>query len=58
MARRPKSILRDIERTKAAIAKQRDELRGLLDEANDVLQCCGDALDSLDYAVDALSRLL
>ncbi len=52
------SIFRKIERAKAAISKERDQLRTLISDAEDLAECCDDALDSLEVATDALSKYL
>lgn len=53
-----KALLRKLERIKSRIAKDRDELRDLIDEV-EALECdVSDAAESLNYAADAMSRLV
>ncbi len=55
----------EIARRKAAIAKERDALRALLADANEIADCADEAeaeleaaMASIDRAVDSLSRYL
>lgn len=53
-----RSILREVNRHKAAIAKHRDALRDLIEDAEAVSESCDDAVRSLESAADALSQNL
>lgn len=53
-----KSLAYRIEKAKMNIAKQRDILRELLWEVEEIREHCDEAYDDLDRAVDGLSRLL
>lgn len=52
------SLAKSIERHKDAIAKHRDALRVLIEDAATVEDSCTDAIESLGYAVDILSQNL
>lgn len=39
-----------------SIAAERDALRGLRDDIDDLISSCDDATDGLEQAIDALSR--
>ena len=52
-----KQLKKAIEEKKAAIAKIRDELRELIADAEEMLNDNQDAIDHLDCASNALSRL-
>lgn len=52
------SIKRKIERAKVRIGKERDALRDLVDELDSLHDDCSEAFESLEVAVDALSRLV
>ena len=60
MARkRPKaSILKSINACKTNIAKERDKLRNLIDELEEIHSDCDEAVQDLESAADSLSRLL
>lgn len=47
-----------LEKEKIALAEFRDRLRDIEDEASELRSNCEDALDSFEYAIDALSRLV
>lgn len=52
------SFAKSIERHKNAIAKHRDALRVLIEDAETIEASCTDAVENLDYAVDILSQYL
>ncbi len=52
------TLQRQIEACKKRIAAERDKLRELIDETDSIAGCCDDAIESLDYAADALSQYL
>lgn len=56
--RQIKSLANRIEKAKMNIAKQRDILRDLLIEVDEIGEHCDEAYDDLDRAIDGLSRLL
>jgi hypothetical protein len=56
--RQIKSLANRIEKAKMNIAKQRDILRDLLIEVDEIREHCDEAYDDLDRAIDGLSRLL
>ena len=51
-------ILKAIKAHEAKIAAERDALRNLYHEIEDLEQCCDDALEGLEEAADALSKYL
>ena len=51
-------VIRDIDRAKARIAKERDKLDGLISEAEAIVSDSHEACDDLQRARDALSRYL
>ena len=51
-----KGLKKAIEHHKREIAKHRDALRELISDAEAVADSCGDAVESLDSAVDTLSQ--
>ncbi len=53
-----KDIKRDIEKHIKAISKHRDALRNLIDIADTISTDCGEAIASLESAVDTLSQNL
>lgn len=53
-----KSIVNRIQKAQLKIAEQRDILRNLIDEVDEIREHCDEAYDDLDRAVDGLSRLL
>lgn len=53
-----KTLLRQIERKKVALAKIRDELRDLESDASAMAEDANEAIASLTDATDALSRLV
>lgn len=53
-----KALLRKLERIKNRIAKDRDELRDLIDEVSALESDVSEAAESLEYAADAMSRLV
>lgn len=58
MKKTPKWFETKINRAKAKIAKDRDELRALLEEANDITETCDEAIEALESAADSLSKYL
>lgn len=50
--------IRAIEAEKAKISAARDKLREILDDVESITGDCAEAVESLEYAADALSRLL
>lgn len=58
MAKKHAGILRQIEQTKTRIAKERDKLRYLIEDAEAVEESCNEAVASLESAADALSQYL
>lgn len=56
--RERQAIMRRINAAREALAAQRDEIRNLESELSDLGDDCGEALDGLQSASDALSRLL
>jgi hypothetical protein len=56
MARTPKTLIRDMERLKMKLAKLRDDFRDIEAEASELSDISGDAVDSLEYAIDRLSE--
>jgi ABC-type transporter Mla subunit MlaD len=50
------SLVREINAAKKRIAKERDRLRELLEDANSILQTTDEAVDALEAAVDSLSQ--
>lgn len=57
-SKKVKKILDQVNAIKTKIADNRDELRDLINELEEIEGDAGDAADSLEYAADALSRLL
>lgn len=53
-----KQLAKQIEKSKAQIAKERDKLRELVDEADSLLNDWEQAEDSLQTAIDTLSQLV
>ena len=53
-----KSMFARIERAKKAIAKQRDELRSIIEDAETIAESCDEALEALESATDTLSQYL
>jgi predicted nucleic acid-binding Zn-ribbon protein len=56
MARRPQTLIRDMNRVKEKLAQLRDQLREIQDEASELADLSADAVESLDYVVDRLSE--
>ena len=52
------SLKKSIKDMQKQIAKDRDALRDLMDEAEGLEDCCSRAHDDLESAVDALSELV
>jgi len=58
MPKSSRDTLKDrIKTIQARIAKDRDDLRALFIDAQDVISDCDEAHQALDTAIDALSRL-
>lgn len=53
-----KQMIARLEREKKKLAVRRDALRDLADEYAELVSNSDDAIDSLEYAIDALSRLV
>lgn len=51
-------LIRQIKASQARIAKERDKLRDLVEEAQEIVDCCVEADDGLTQALDALSQYL
>ena len=51
------SLLRQIEICKTRIGEERDKLRALIDDADELAENCDEAIDSMDDAVTKLSEL-
>lgn len=51
-----KHIIKQIENHKLGIAKHRDALRNLLEDARDVLDSTDDALEDIEIVIDKLSQ--
>lgn len=49
-------LVREIKAAKKRIAKERDTLRDLLNDAEEIVTDCDEAIASLDDAADTLSR--
>lgn len=56
--RQKDSLIRRINKCKERIAHERDVLRDLLSEAEEIVTSADDAVDSMTYAADRLSELL
>jgi ABC-type transporter Mla subunit MlaD len=52
------SLSRQIEACKTRIAAERDKLRDLIAEADEIAENCDAAVADLDHAVDSLSQYL
>ena len=50
-------IIKSLESRRKAIAKERDRLRDALHGWESLLEDCDEAIDCIDQAVEALSRL-
>jgi hypothetical protein len=53
-----KKLLKRIVECKKALQKQRDELRELIDEMENIADCSDEAIHYIESAVDHLSQLL
>ena len=51
-----KQLIVAMKREQKNIAKARDKLRDLKDEAENIFEDAEDGIDSLEYAIEALSR--
>lgn len=51
-------ILKEVRGCKSRIAKERDKLRDLTSELDEIINDCDEAVDYLGEAVDAISRYL
>lgn len=56
MARSTKQLVTALEREKARLAKVRDALRDIEEDAQTQREAVDDALESLTYAIDKLSE--
>jgi hypothetical protein len=52
----PKSFIKQAEAIKNQIAAKRDELRGLMDEYEDIIEVSDRAVEGLECAIEALSE--
>lgn len=52
------SLTKQIEACKERIAKERDKLRDLVHEVNEIVDNCDEAHRDLEHAVDTLSQYL
>jgi hypothetical protein len=53
-----KSLQKRLEKAKLEIVAKRDELRVIVDDAEEILECCNEAECALEDAIDALSKYL
>ena len=53
-----KQLVKSIEASKKRIAAERDKLRSLTEEVDDLEESCNKALDDLESAVESLSELV
>lgn len=53
-----RSLAAEISYHKKEIAKHRDALRGLIEDATAVVDCCDDAKNALEDAINVLSQYL
>jgi hypothetical protein len=51
------SWIKQIERRQKAIGAERDKLRAMISELEELESTCSDAYDNLQYAIDRLSEL-
>jgi predicted nucleic acid-binding Zn-ribbon protein len=51
-------LLKEVEQQKARIAADRDKLRDLHYELDEILSGCDEAVEALDRTADAMSQLL
>ncbi len=56
--RKIKELAAKLVQIRAAIAADRDKLREVLDEYEEILDCCNRAEEGIDQAADALSEYL
>jgi len=54
----PKKLITEVEKYKTRIAKQRDGLRELISEAEELIESCERGDEALETALDALSELV
>ena len=57
-AKIPRSLIKKIEQSKKAIAKERDKLRDYIDEVLEICDSADNAVESLERATDELSQFL
>lgn len=53
---RKTTLIKNIEKLRTRIGKDRDDLRELISEARELKETCIEAFESLDYAADQLSQ--
>lgn len=53
-----KQLVKQLDSKKKKLAKLRDELRVLVDEASEMEGCIATAIDDIERAADALSQLV
>ena len=53
-----KQLLQQVKAAKTRIAKERDKLRDLIDALSTIHDDCDEAVDDMERAADALSRVL
>jgi len=50
--------IKEIEKRKEAIGKERDKLRELIEEADELSECCDETIELLEDAANKLSELV
>ena len=53
-----RALLKNLEASKDRIAKERNKLRDLIAEYEDIEDDCSNAIDNMNAAADALSEIL
>lgn len=53
-----KNCIRELEERKVAIANERDKLRELLSDLEQLEDNCDEAIENIDRAIDAISELV
>ncbi len=56
MNRTTKKLVNELKRHRDVIANERDILRALVDEFNEICNCATEGLDSLNNAIDIFSE--
>lgn len=51
-------LIKDVEKQKERIGRERDKLRDLTSELESILEDCDDAVANLEAAADAMSKYL